>query len=114
MSFRNKDGKLKPKESETKNTEVKVLSVKGGVISSSNSIITTNCKLKLNNKTYQIVILGDINEDGKITSLDYNEIKMHIMGTKLKNNADTLSADLDGNNKINAVDYIILRKIIMR
>lgn len=99
---------------ETKNTEVKVLSVKGGVISSSNSIITTNCKLKLNNKTYQIVILGDINEDGKITSLDYNEIKMHIMGTKLKNNADTLSADLDGNNKINAVDYIILRKIIMR
>ncbi len=96
------------------NSEVQILNPNGNVITSTSSVVSTNAKLKLNNNTYLIVVLGDVNCDGKISALDYIEVRKHIMGTSITNNGKLLASDLDQNNKITALDYIAIRKILMR
>ena len=82
--------------------------------SSINPTIPTNYKIKLTNKLYNIIVMGDVNSDGKISALDYIEVRKHIMGTKIKDSGRLLSADMDKNNTISALDYIAIRKILMR
>ena len=97
-----------------KNSNYEVYDIQNNKITSTNAKITTNCKLKLNSSTYTIIIKGDVNEDGKISALDYIEIRKHIMGTTINDPVKSLAADMDSNNKISAVDYIEIRKILMR
>ena len=78
------------------------------------SIIGTNYKIKIGLNTYNIVVLGDINSDAKISALDYIEVRKHIMGNIITDTFKLLAADLDENTYINALDYIAIRKILMR
>ena len=96
-----------------KNTPVIVTDTNGKTLTSSD-LITTNSKIKINSKTYNAVVSGDVNCDGKITALDYIDIRKHIMGTTIIDYGKKQAADLDGNAKISALDYIAVRKILMR
>ena len=73
-----------------------------------------NSKIKFNNSTYNIVVLGDVTCDGKITALDYIEVRKHIMGTKITDSGKLLASDMNNDSKISALDYIGIRKILMR
>ena len=75
--------------------------------------LATGYKITIDNKNYFIVIKGDVNSDGKITALDYIEIRKHIMGTKITDTYKVKAADLDNNNNLTALDYIAIRKILM-
>jgi len=58
--------------------------------------------------TYTIVVLGDVNGDGIISSQDYIEIYRHL-SPKYADELDNeylLSADYDGKNSVNSADYI--------
>ena len=58
-------------------------------------------------------IIGDVNNDEKVSSLDYLLIKKHILRTS-ELTADALKrADVDNNGVVNALDYINIRKIII-
>jgi len=96
-----------------KNSNYNVLNANGNVVSSS-SIVGTNYKFQTNNKVYKIVVMGDVNGDGKITALDYVEVRKHIMGTKITDSGKLLASDMDKNSSITALDYIAIRKILMR
>ena len=96
------------------NTSIQVLNPSGSIVSLNSATIGTNYKLKLNNKTYLIIIKGDINGDGKISALDYIEVRKHIMGSTISDTGKLQASDLDNNNKINALDYIAIRMILMR
>ena len=96
-----------------KNSTYSVLNPSGNVVSST-SIVGTNYKFKTNNNLYKIVVKGDVNGDGKITALDYIEVRKHIMGTKITDNGKWLASDMDNNSSITALDYIAIRKIMMR
>ena len=91
-----------------------MLDSNGNKITNGSTKITTNCKIKLKNNTYLIAILGDVNADGKISALDYIDIRKHIMGTTITDRGKILTSDLDLNNKISTLDYIEIRKILMR
>ena len=96
------------------NTDIKVTDSKGNIINDITTNLKTNYKLKTNNKTYTIAILGDVNCDGRISALDYIEVKKHIMGTKITNHGKLIAADMDSNSNITALDYVAIRKILMR
>lgn len=64
-------------------------------------------------KTYEIVLYGDVNGDGKISAVDYVKIKNKIMNTGTLSNSFLEAADVDRNGKVSAVDYVKIKNHIM-
>lgn len=64
-------------------------------------------------KTYTVVIYGDVNGDGKISSLDYVKVKNHIMGTSSLTGAYKSAADANKDNSVKATDYVKIKNYIM-
>ena len=60
------------------------------------------------------IVRGDINGDGKISSIDYVKIKNHIMEKNIISDSIFLSAaDIDFDSKISSRDYVRIRNIVM-
>lgn len=59
-------------------------------------------------------IKGDVNDDGKVNSLDYIIIRKHIMGLSKLDSNKLAYADINNDNKVNSLDYVIIRKIILK
>ena len=97
-----------------KNTEITVYDSKGSKITSNSAKVATNSKVKLNNNTYLVIVLGDINEDGNVTALDYIEVKKHLIASTIKDNGKLLACDVDKNGSISSSDYIAIKNILMR
>lgn len=60
-----------------------------------------------------IYLKGDVNGDGKVTSLDYIQIKNHIMKTKLLSGDALKRADVNEDGKVTSLDYIKIKNHIM-
>ena len=83
--------------------------------------IGTNTKIVICEKTtnfevaeYNCLIYGDINGDGKISSLDYTLIKNDIMEVKkITDEAMKQAADVNGDGKISSLDYTLIKNDIM-
>lgn len=77
-------------------------------------IFGTGKKIKIEDKEYTIVMIGDVNGDGKISPADYVKIKNNIMGTNyLGEIAFERAADANGDGKISPVDYVKVKNHIM-
>ena len=73
-----------------------------GATNTSN-VFGTGAQIKLEGKTYTLVMLGDVNGDGKVKSTDYVLIKNYIMdaNTSKLNNQQLKAADVNKDGKIN-------------
>lgn len=94
---------------------------KDAIIKKSDTVIPdtanvgTGYKLTSDGKTYTIVVLGDVNGDGKASAGDYVLIKNHIMQTNLiKDSANQNAADVNKDGKISAGDYVLIKNYIMK
>ena len=80
-------------------------------------IVASGDKLKIKTdreeKTYTLIIYGDVNGDGKIAATDYVLIKNHIMDVKKLNDFEKLCADVNRDNKVLATDYVAIKNHIM-
>ena len=80
-------------------------------------VISSGDKLKLNTgseeKEFIVIIYGDVNSDGKITSADYIKIKNHIMETNKLNDLELLFADANKDGKVTSADYVAIKNHIM-
>ena len=56
---------------------------------------------------------GDVNGDGKVSSLDYIQIKNHIMGSKVLSGDALDRADVNQDGKVSSLDYIKVKNHIM-
>ena len=74
---------------------------------------TIKIKTEREEKTYKIVIYGDINGDGGITSADYIAVKNHIMDIKKLSDVYMTAADANKDNNLNSADYIAIKNHIM-
>lgn len=90
------------------NKEGKVKS--SGIIASGDKITIKTSKEE---KSYVIVIYGDVNGDGKISSVDYVLIKNHIMKTNLLSEEQLVFADVNKDKKASSVDYVLIKNHIM-
>ncbi len=60
----------------------------------------------------ELNLIGDINGDGKVTVLDYNQVLKHVKKTGNLDDYERACADVDGNGKVMVSDYArILRHV---
>lgn len=103
----------------TSDSLINSLKVNDGVsVSVDNSgVLATGRKVTVTSgsetKSYSVVIYGDLNGDGKISSLDYVGIKNSIMGTKSLSSIQKISGDVNRDGKISALDYVKVKNHIM-
>lgn len=65
------------------------------------------------------VLVGDINNDGKINAVDYFAFKSYVLGKKMANDFDKpetfqFRCDMTGDGKINAADYFKFKNQILK
>ena len=63
---------------------------------------------------FVIVLKGDVNGDGKITTIDYVLVKNHILKINSITGAKSLSGDVNGDNKISSIDYVLIKNHILK
>ncbi len=63
--------------------------------------------------TYEVVIPGDVNGDGKMNAGDYVKIRNHLMDSTKLTDIFLDAADYDFNSTISAGDYVKIRNYIM-
>lgn len=82
-----------------------------------NDIFKTGDKIivigKDGEKAYTAVIYGDVNGDGKITAVDYVNVKNYIMNASKLVDSYLTAADVNRDGKITAVDYVQIKNSIM-
>ncbi len=57
-------------------------------------------------KSYTLVVTGDCNGDGNITSSDYAAQRTHLTGSAVMSGAYLIAGDMDGDNALSASDYM--------
>lgn len=79
--------------------------------------IKTGDKIKIivggHEQEYSIAVLGDTDGDGAIADADYLSIKNDIMDIEKLSGVYKKAADMNSNDKIDIIDYIRVKKIIM-
>lgn len=75
--------------------------------------IATGNEIIINGKTYTIVKLGDVNQDGKVSAGDYVQIKNKIMNNTELDNNKMKAADINKDGKITSSDYVLIKNYIM-
>ena len=107
-----------------KNTPVKVKDVKaefenlqlvnGTAINDENAELKTGDTFKANGKEYTVVVYGDVNKDGKITTLDALKIQKAIVSSSNKLDATAAEAgDVQNDGKITTLDALRVQKYVV-
>ena len=85
--------------------------------SKTSGIIASGDKIKIKTaseeKEYTIIIYGDVNGDGKISSADYIMVKNHIMDVTKLGTLEQALADANKDGKVSSADYITIKNHIM-
>ena len=84
---------------------------KGQKVTSGN--VGTGFTVKLDDKKYTVVKLGDVDCDAKVTSADYVRIKNSIMGKNSVEELGKMGADVDNDGKVTSADYVRIKNFIM-
>lgn len=56
---------------------------------------------------------GDVNGDGKISSMDYVIVKNHILRIQVLSGKGAAAADVNGDGKISSMDYVLIKNHIL-
>lgn len=59
-------------------------------------------------------VVGDVDGDGKVNTLDYIVVRKHLMKSAILEGDKLSRADVNGDGKVSTADYITIRKIIMK
>ena len=79
----------------------------------SSSTFGTGAQISFEGKTYSLVVLGDVNGDGKISPADYVKVKNKIMNVTTMNEISESAADANRDGKISPADYVKIKNHIM-
>lgn len=74
--------------------------------------IKTGAKIKIGDKEYTAVVLGDTNGDGTIKATDYMNLKNFITGKTKPSEAQKKAADVNGDGEVKATDYMKLKNYL--
>ena len=76
-------------------------------------VFGTGAKATIGEQEYTIIMVGDVNGDGKISPADYVKIKNNIMGTNSLEGIFNIAGDVNGDSKISPADYVKVKNQIM-
>lgn len=93
---------------------VKVFGSDGKEITDKNTYVGTGCRVSLMNgdkavDSADVVVLGDISGDGRLTSVDYLRLRAYFGGDYELSGAYLAAAHIAGRDTVTSVDYLRLR-----
>ena len=93
---------------------VKVFGSDGKMITDKNAYVGTGCRVSLMNgdkavDSADVVVLGDISGDGRLTSVDYLRLRAYFGGDYELSGAYLAAAHIAGRDTVTSVDYLRLR-----
>ncbi len=93
---------------------VKVFGSDGKEITDKNAYVGTGCRVSLMNgdkavDSADVVVLGDISGDGRLTSVDYLRLRAYFGGDYELSGAHLAAAHIAGRDTVTSVDYLRLR-----
>ena len=107
-------GVIKIIQSKDSSVTVKMLDSNNKEISSGKIATGQKIVVKGNKeKTYNVVVYGDVNGDGKVSAQDFSKIKSHILGANKLNGAYSSAADSNKDGKISAQDFSKVKSHIL-
>lgn len=59
------------------------------------------------------ILLGDVDGNGKINSMDYILVRKYILNISTLSNEQQKRADISGDGTVNSMDYILIKKAIL-
>ncbi len=73
-------------------------------------LVSTGCEIRLYSgetvaQKLTVVVTGDINGDGKISLIDFANIKAYMLGEKEFTSADKFAADANGDGSLSLIDF---------
>ncbi|MBQ4316979.1 MAG: dockerin type I repeat-containing protein [Clostridia bacterium] len=74
-------------------------------------VVTYSDGTELVSECMTIKGLGDLNQDGEVTSLDYLFVKRACFGTYNLDDDERAVADINGDDDINSADYLLVKRI---
>lgn len=87
---------------------------RNGEFLSNDSIISTGDELITNyNKTFYLIVKGDVSKDGKTTIKDLVKVRKRILELEEFNDLQEKAADVSNDEKITIKDLVQIRKIIL-
>lgn len=86
----------------------------GAITTKATNPVKTGDQFEKDGTVYTVVIYGDVNKDGKVTTLDALTIKKYETGKISLDNIQEEAADIENNNKISEKDALALQKFILR
>lgn len=86
----------------------------GEITTTATNPIKTGDEFEKNGVVYTVVIYGDVNKDGKVTTLDALTIKRYESGKTSLDDMQKEAADVENNNKISEKDALEVQKFILR
>ena len=93
--------------------DVKVMKTDGKTEVKEGSI-GTGYKIKVGDKTYTAVKLGDISGDGKLSSSDLLKIKKHLLKATTLKDEYFKAADINQDGEISSSDLLKIKKYLMQ
>lgn len=94
-----------------KKSASEVVIKKGETTITDSSNVGTGYKVTLGKNTYVVIVLGDVNGDGKVNTGDTLAMSQHIENYKKITNADYLkAADANKDGKVNTGDSLVMRQ----
>lgn len=89
---------------------MKYMTKKGNEIEEGN-IVTTASTIKVDGKTYTIIVVGDLNGDGKLTGTDLVQMRFSRVGKYELKGAYEKAADINSDGKVTGTDLVQMRLI---
>ena len=91
--------------------------VKNGDTTITSGNLTTGMKVTISkdgkSNTYDVVLYGDLNGDGKVNALDLLKVQKHILNITKLSGAYLKAADPSKDNNVNALDLLKVQKHIL-
>lgn len=82
-------------------------------------LVGTGCQVQLIHngvvvKSYTVILYGDANGDGRISSADLNKVFEHVLQKNSLTGAFAVAADVDRNGRISSADLARIFRHILR
>ena len=93
---------------------VSTATIKDGNTNKTTGNLATGWKITAGEKTYSIVVKGDVNGDGKVSSADYVRIKNYILKKVNLTKEQESASDATGDGKTSSADYVRVKNYILK
>ena len=113
LTFKAASTKLEYKYEEEENIIIMTLGITIDKITGAVGEIKTGAKIKIGDKEYKAVVLGDTNGDGAINSADLLSIRKHLLTKVPLTNEYKKSADVNNDQKVDSADLLAVRKQLL-